>query len=164
MQPFDTIKVRLQTQGHKYDSAMDCMRKTTKGEGYRALFKGMAPPLATAAAVNAIVFATFGYTIRVSGATCVCVVLCLLHAVENGRVLFRVVLRLRVVDMSLLDGGCSVFTQWCKQIIAKDQEGAPTFGQMFMAGACAGVVQVGVLCPTELIKCRLQVLHEALLI
>jgi hypothetical protein len=33
----------------------------------------------------------------------------------------------------------------------------PTYSQVLIAGAVAGGVQCSVLCPTELVKCRLQV-------
>jgi hypothetical protein len=137
-QPFDTIKVRLQTQGQKYQNAMDCFRKTTKGEGFWALFKGMAPPLATAAAVNAIVFASFGYTLRVSLMVFVFVFF------PSGE------------SVAELSGSFGLEIQ----LFVQDQSGPPTYGQMFLAGSCAGLVQVGVLCPTELIKCRLQVCEQ----
>jgi solute carrier family 25 carnitine/acylcarnitine transporter 20/29 len=45
--PFDTIKVRLQTQPREnplYNGVMDCIRKTIKWEGIRGLFAGMASP------------------------------------------------------------------------------------------------------------------------
>jgi solute carrier family 25 carnitine/acylcarnitine transporter 20/29 len=51
-QPFDTVKVRLQTQlripGQTvlYADAMDCLRKTVSQEGASALYKGTLSPLA----------------------------------------------------------------------------------------------------------------------
>lgn len=51
-QPFDTIKVRMQTQpvplagaSPLYDGPLDCLRKTIGEEGPRALYKGMLTPL-----------------------------------------------------------------------------------------------------------------------
>ena len=47
--PFDTIKVRLQTQpagNTLYSSALDCVRKTYQWEGLRGFYKGVASPLA----------------------------------------------------------------------------------------------------------------------
>ncbi|KAJ3029835.1 hypothetical protein HDV00_009368 [Rhizophlyctis rosea] len=45
--PFDTLKVRLQTQGDppKYKSAMDCFKITLKEEGPMGLYKGASSPL-----------------------------------------------------------------------------------------------------------------------
>lgn len=65
--PFDTIKVMLQSQPAaipgqlpKYSGAMDAVRKTIAGEGPRGLFKGMGAPLATVAALNAVLFTARG--------------------------------------------------------------------------------------------------------
>lgn len=59
-QPFDTVKVRLQTQLHssqvKYGGAIDCARSIIRLEGFRAFYKGMVAPLISNAPINAIVF------------------------------------------------------------------------------------------------------------
>lgn len=42
-QPFDIIKVRIQSQSHTnpyYNGAIDCLKKLIKYEGVRALYKG----------------------------------------------------------------------------------------------------------------------------
>ncbi|KAI9219975.1 mitochondrial carrier domain-containing protein [Blastocladiella britannica] len=45
--PFDTIKVRLQTEGlhGRFGGAIDCLKKTVHREGFRGLYKGATPPL-----------------------------------------------------------------------------------------------------------------------
>ncbi|GAB2226211.1 hypothetical protein Droror1_Dr00022012 [Drosera rotundifolia] len=65
--PFDTIKVKLQSQPAllhgqtpKYAGAMDAVRQTVAAEGPRGLYKGMAAPLATVAALNAVLFSARG--------------------------------------------------------------------------------------------------------
>ncbi|KAI4377972.1 hypothetical protein MLD38_015521 [Melastoma candidum] len=65
--PFDTIKVKLQSQprpcpGHspKYAGPMDALRKTLTAEGPGGLYKGMGAPLATVAALNAVLFTVRG--------------------------------------------------------------------------------------------------------
>ncbi|KAL0036201.1 hypothetical protein WJX79_007894 [Trebouxia sp. C0005] len=65
--PFDTIKVKLQSQprplpGHQpqYASAMDAVRKTMAEGGVYSLFRGMSAPFATVAFYNAILFAARG--------------------------------------------------------------------------------------------------------
>jgi len=65
--PFDTVKVRLQTQPTplpgqlpKFAGAMDCVLKTIKEEGVKGLYKGMGPPLVTVALFNAILFNAYG--------------------------------------------------------------------------------------------------------
>ena len=62
-QPFDTIKVRLQTNA-SYRGPIDCLRQMLRTEGFRTLFSGMGPPLMTSVAVNAVIFSSYGYTIR----------------------------------------------------------------------------------------------------
>lgn len=65
--PFDTIKVKLQSQPRplpgqplKYSGAMDAVRQTLAAEGPRGLYKGMGAPLATVAAFNAVLFTVRG--------------------------------------------------------------------------------------------------------
>lgn len=56
--PFDTIKVRLQTQGSdaRFGGPIDCLRQTVQREGFRGLYKGASPPLATFGFINSILF------------------------------------------------------------------------------------------------------------
>ncbi|WOK96120.1 mitochondrial carnitine/acylcarnitine carrier-like protein [Canna indica] len=65
--PFDTIKVKLQSQPAplpgqppKYAGAMDAVKQTIAAEGPRGLYKGMGAPLATVAAFNALLFTVRG--------------------------------------------------------------------------------------------------------
>ncbi|XP_076901866.1 mitochondrial carnitine/acylcarnitine carrier-like protein [Bidens hawaiensis] len=65
--PFDTIKVKLQSQPTplpgeipKYSGAIDAVKKTVSAEGAGGLFKGMGAPLATVAAFNAALFTVRG--------------------------------------------------------------------------------------------------------
>ncbi|ORX69420.1 mitochondrial carrier [Linderina pennispora] len=64
--PFDTIKVRMQTQPSPplYTSSMDCLRATLHGEGAAGLYKGVTSPLAGIGFCNAVVFAANGYFLR----------------------------------------------------------------------------------------------------
>jgi len=57
--PFDTVKVRLQAGHTHYDGAIDCLRKTIRSEGVRALFKGMLSPLLANSSMGAITFSTW---------------------------------------------------------------------------------------------------------
>ena len=62
--PFDTVKVRLQTQavtgpGVKFSGAWSCFRETLRNEGIRGVYRGMSGPMATAPLVNAIVFSCY---------------------------------------------------------------------------------------------------------
>ncbi|XP_071702581.1 mitochondrial carnitine/acylcarnitine carrier-like protein isoform X1 [Rutidosis leptorrhynchoides] len=65
--PFDTIKVKLQSQPTplpgqlpKYSGAIDAVKKTLAAEGAGGLYKGMGAPLATVAAFNALLFSVRG--------------------------------------------------------------------------------------------------------
>ncbi|XP_034572909.1 mitochondrial carnitine/acylcarnitine carrier-like protein isoform X2 [Setaria viridis] len=65
--PFDTIKVKLQSQPTPppgrpplYAGAGDAVRQTLAAEGARGLYKGMGAPLATVAAFNAVLFTIRG--------------------------------------------------------------------------------------------------------
>ncbi|KAM0934147.1 putative mitochondrial carrier domain superfamily [Dioscorea sansibarensis] len=65
--PFDTIKVKLQSQPAplpgqlpKYAGALDAVKQTIAAEGPGGLYKGMGAPLATVAAFNAVLFTVRG--------------------------------------------------------------------------------------------------------
>ncbi|KAK6748030.1 hypothetical protein RB195_000942 [Necator americanus] len=62
--PFDTVKVRLQTmprpkpgEAPMYTGALDCVKRTVAKEGFFALYKGMAAPLAGVSPLFAVFFA-----------------------------------------------------------------------------------------------------------
>lgn len=68
-QPFDTIKVRLQTQHGfgetaQYKGTFDCLTKIVRQESARALYKGLTPPLLGLALQNALIFGTQGQARR----------------------------------------------------------------------------------------------------
>ena len=65
-QPFDTIKVRLQTNS-SFGGPLECLRHTLRTEGPRALFKGVTSPVASQSAVNATIFGVYGSTLRALG-------------------------------------------------------------------------------------------------
>ncbi|KAF9978838.1 hypothetical protein BGZ73_000109 [Actinomortierella ambigua] len=57
--PFDTIKVRLQTQplDHPvFKGPYDCFRKTVRSEGFLSLYNGLSSPLVGAMLENAVLF------------------------------------------------------------------------------------------------------------
>uniref|UniRef100_A0A7N0V8Z2 Mitochondrial carnitine/acylcarnitine carrier-like protein n=1 Tax=Kalanchoe fedtschenkoi TaxID=63787 RepID=A0A7N0V8Z2_KALFE len=65
--PFDTIKVKLQSQPvqlpgqlPKFSGAIDAVKQTVAAEGAGGLYKGMGAPLATVAAFNAVLFSVRG--------------------------------------------------------------------------------------------------------
>ncbi|ETO76643.1 hypothetical protein F444_07981 [Phytophthora nicotianae P1976] len=63
-QPFDTVKVRLQTYSKYYNGAFDCARQTMKHEGFSGFFKGMTSPVVGSAATNAVMFAVYERTLK----------------------------------------------------------------------------------------------------
>lgn len=65
-QPFDTVKVRLQTDP-SFHGPTDCARKLMRREGFRAFFKGMSTPLITMSAVNGTIFSCYGAGLRFQG-------------------------------------------------------------------------------------------------
>ncbi|KAF6154552.1 hypothetical protein GIB67_027825 [Kingdonia uniflora] len=65
--PFDTIKVKLQSQPAplpgqppKFSGAMNAVKQTIAVEGVGGLYKGMGAPLATVAGLNAVLFTVRG--------------------------------------------------------------------------------------------------------
>lgn len=63
--PFDTVKVRLQSQPEdrplRYKGPLDCFKQSLQQTGVRGLYRGISPPLFGAAAENAALF--FGYNL-----------------------------------------------------------------------------------------------------
>ncbi|KAI7880242.1 mitochondrial carrier [Lichtheimia hyalospora FSU 10163] len=61
--PFDTLKVRMQTQPSPpiYRNAMDCFRALVKQDGPKGLYRGVTSPLAGVGFCNAVVFMSNGY-------------------------------------------------------------------------------------------------------
>ncbi|XP_053755436.1 solute carrier family 25 member 45 isoform X1 [Panthera pardus] len=66
--PFDTVKVRLQTQT-TYRGIIDCMVKTYHHESLLGFFKGMSFPIASIAMVNSVLFGVYSNTLLALTAT-----------------------------------------------------------------------------------------------
>ncbi|CAJ0748616.1 18172_t:CDS:2, partial [Entrophospora sp. SA101] len=56
--PFDTIKVRLQTDSQKYKTAINCLKMTIRQETALGLYKGSSSPMLGNGISNAILFST----------------------------------------------------------------------------------------------------------
>jgi len=71
--PFDTVKVRLQSQPDdqplRYRGPLDCFKQSLKQDGIRGLYRGISPPLVGAAAENSALF----FSVRLSPATTISV-------------------------------------------------------------------------------------------
>lgn len=63
-QPFDTVKVRMQSRSHLYRSTAHCFVTTLRKEGVFGLYRGMLSPLAGSGPMNAVLFATYGHALR----------------------------------------------------------------------------------------------------
>ncbi|KAJ1973127.1 Mitochondrial carrier protein ymc2 [Dimargaris xerosporica] len=118
-QPFDTIKVRLQTQPQPapgqpwlYNGTWDCVQKTYRAEGATGFYKGTATPL-------------------VGVGVCVSIQFLVLEWMK------------RTLGTRYIDG--------------KPVQGPLTNGQLFVAGATAGLANSVVSGPVEHIRTRLQV-------
>lgn len=66
--PFDTVKVRLQTQ-NTYQGIVDCVVKTYRHESVLGFFKGMSFPIASVALVNSVLFGVYSNTLLALTAT-----------------------------------------------------------------------------------------------
>ncbi|KAJ1639219.1 mitochondrial carrier domain-containing protein [Pavlovales sp. CCMP2436] len=58
-QPFDFVKVRLQSQT-LYSGPWDCLRKVAKQEGLFGVYRGIMPPVLNSFLLNAIMFGGYG--------------------------------------------------------------------------------------------------------
>ena len=61
--PFDTLKVRLQTQSSTkpvYSGVMDCFMKTLRWEGFGGLYKGVTSPLVGQMFFRSVLFTAYG--------------------------------------------------------------------------------------------------------
>ena len=104
-QPFDTVKVKMQTFPHHFRSLSQCLFVTLRREGLlRGLYAGSIPSLYANMVENAVLFLCYEQCKRV---------------------------------MSWVSGGDGVLQRAC-------------------AGAMAAGISTIVLCPFELLKCRLQ--------
>ena len=179
LDPFDTIKVRLQTS---ISSPKNYKIATAPIASFQSLFKGMAAPLSTAAVVNAIIFASYGSFTRLW---------------EN---LFENCQHNELESHGTVTGEGAVFIERGEHGIHEQMKDWKSNGmdslflidsesrrieaeqmnqdetstgsanmlrhqntlKVFLCGAAAGTVQAFVICPMEHIKCRLQVQSYAI--
>eukprot|EP01112_Ceratiomyxa_fruticulosa_P023969 TRINITY_DN944_c0_g2_i1.p1 TRINITY_DN944_c0_g2~~TRINITY_DN944_c0_g2_i1.p1 ORF type:complete len:310 (-),score=44.46 TRINITY_DN944_c0_g2_i1:78-1007(-) len=61
--PFDTLKVRMQTEGTKgrFKGPIDCLKQTVRQEGFRGLYKGVTPPLFGMGIINSCMFGSLHF-------------------------------------------------------------------------------------------------------
>lgn len=62
--PFDTVKVRLQSQPDhqplRYAGPLDCFKQSLKNDGFLGIYRGISAPLVGAAVENACLFFSVG--------------------------------------------------------------------------------------------------------
>jgi hypothetical protein len=58
--PFDTVKVRMQTNPAAYKSSFDCLRQSISSEGFSGLYKGLPLPLAGTMIETSCLFTSMG--------------------------------------------------------------------------------------------------------
>ncbi|XP_033631767.1 mitochondrial ornithine transporter 1-like [Asterias rubens] len=114
-QPFDTVKVKLQTYPQLYPSAIKCCKQILKNEGIPGLFRGTMPAMAANVGETSVLFLCYGL--------------------------------------------CQKFV--CRVSGTDSIEKLSTF-QNASSGFVAGFFSSLVLCPTELVKCRLQAMTETM--
>lgn len=122
--PFDTYKVRLQTSTSKSTPT-----NAAAFGGISSLFRGMAPPLSTAAVVNALIFSAYG---------------------ESSR--------LWDIYFDGTNNSSKKKNNTVEQT-ANNENAMNNWRKAFVCGSFAGAVQALVICPSEHIKCRLQIQH-----
>lgn len=63
--PFDTIKVRIQTEGRggRFNGPLDALMQTVRGEGTRGLYRGVTPPLLMTGGINFLLFGMQGVAV-----------------------------------------------------------------------------------------------------
>uniref|UniRef100_A0A8D1KEK7 Mitochondrial ornithine transporter 2 n=1 Tax=Sus scrofa TaxID=9823 RepID=A0A8D1KEK7_PIG len=112
-QPFDTMKVKMQTFPGLYKGLADGGLKTYAQVGLRGFYKGTGPALMACVAENSVLFMCYGF--------------------------------------------CQ---QFVRKVVGLDQQEKLRDLQTAAAGSSASAFAALALCPTELVKCRLQTTHE----
>ncbi|XP_034870221.1 mitochondrial ornithine transporter 2 [Mirounga angustirostris] len=112
-QPFDTVKVKMQTFPGLYKGLTDCCLKTYSQVGLRGFYKGTGPALMAYVAENSVLFMCYGF--------------------------------------------CQ---ELVRKVVGLDTQARLSDLQTAAAGSFASAFAALALCPTELVKCRLQTMYE----
>ncbi|XP_047586660.1 mitochondrial ornithine transporter 2 [Lutra lutra] len=112
-QPFDTVKVKMQTFPGLYKGLTDCCLKTYSQVGLRGFYKGTGPALMAYVAENSVLFMCYGF--------------------------------------------CQ---ELVRKVVGLDRQAKLSDLQTATAGSFASAFAALALCPTELVKCRLQTMYE----
>ncbi|KAJ1539611.1 hypothetical protein HK405_012674, partial [Cladochytrium tenue] len=130
--PFDTVKIRMQTEGGhgRFKGPLDCLLTTLRREGFRALYKGATPPL-------------LGWTLMDATQ---------MFTLTNLRHLLRL-RRRELQSRSTSHGGAKPASSDLADIPLSVAEHS-------LAGLGAGIVVSFVATPVELLKAKLQVQYD----
>ncbi|NP_001279827.1 mitochondrial ornithine transporter 1 isoform X1 [Callorhinchus milii] len=112
-QPFDTVKVKMQTFPNLYKNVVDCVLKTYKESGVGGFYRGTTPALMAHISENAVLFLSYGFCQRI-----------------------------------------------VRKLSGMDNQSELSDIQKAASGSFASVFASLAICPTELVKCRLQAMHE----
>ncbi|XP_059029456.1 mitochondrial ornithine transporter 2 [Mustela lutreola] len=112
-QPFDTVKVKMQTFPGLYKGLADCCLQTYSQVGLRGFYKGTGPALMAYVAENSVLFMCYGF--------------------------------------------CQ---ELVRKVVGLDRQAKLSDLQRATAGSFASAFAALALCPTELVKCRLQTMYE----
>ena len=58
--PLDSLKVKMQTFPHLYDSGLQCARQVTRQDGLRGLYRGLTPGVTLSMTEASIRYMTYG--------------------------------------------------------------------------------------------------------
>ncbi|XP_049671658.1 mitochondrial ornithine transporter 1 isoform X1 [Accipiter gentilis] len=136
-QPFDTAKVKMQTFPNMYRGIVDCFVKTYKQVGFRGFYKGTTPALVANIAENSVLFMCYGFCQQIVRR---------IVGVDRKT-------KLRMAFLQVHHLSC----QWSSSLSVPYHY---AFLKNAAAGSFASAFATLVLCPTELVKCRLQAMHE----
>uniref|UniRef100_A0A8D2DDY7 Solute carrier family 25 member 2 n=1 Tax=Sciurus vulgaris TaxID=55149 RepID=A0A8D2DDY7_SCIVU len=112
-QPFDTMKVKMQTFPGLYKGLTDCFLKTYNQVGFRGFYRGTCPALMAQVSQSSVLFMCYGFS-----------------------------------------------QQFVRKLVGLDEQAELSDLQTAAAGSLASAFAALVLCPTELVKCRLQTMYE----
>lgn len=137
-QPLDTVKVKMQAFPDLHGNAIRCFRQTLLNEGlFRGLYAGTGPALVANVAENSVLFCAYGFCQQSLGRLC--------------------------RDVLPAQSGARLFLQQQQQL-SNGSAGGKSYDLNPLGNAVAGFLAAFfssfTLCPTELVKCKLQAARE----
>ncbi|KAI5932962.1 Solute carrier family 25 member 45 [Manis javanica] len=157
--PFDTLKVRLQTQT-SYRGIVDCVVRTYRHESLLGFFKGMSFPIVSRAVVNSIVFGVYSNTLLALTATshqerraqppsCMHV---FIAGCTGGFLQAYCLAPFDLIKVQLQNGR----SHGCNRGAPHPDGQNPSSGTVLVAGGFVGIASWAVATPLDVIKSRMQ--------